>query len=210
MISHAGWIESHGGLPISAGDTSFIKERAIDRMKPFLHWMIACIVLVIIVAGCTQPSSPPATPPPATQPAVSPFPTVAPGTDAALRGTWYLKAMTGPGGSSPVQTISPQIDATFTDQGVVSGFSGCNHYSGPYTLTGEVLQGGWGIGVGPVVSTLMYCTDTSDIEARYLTHLQNAASYSITGYTLTLTDNVGSALVFQRTPYGPTAVPRGL
>lgn len=195
---------------ICTGDTSFIKEHAIARMKLFLHWMIACIVLAIVVAGCTQLSSPPATPLPPTEPSVTPFPTVTPRTDAALLGTWYLKAMTGPGGSSPVQTISPQMDATFTEQGVVSGFSGCNHYSGQYTLTGEVLDGGWGIRLGPVVSTLMYCTGTSDIEARYLNHLQNAASYSITGDTLTMTDNIGSALVFQRTAYGPTAVPRGL
>ncbi|HOT03400.1 MAG TPA: META domain-containing protein [Methanolinea sp.] len=179
-------------------------------MKLILHWMIACILLAIVASGCTEMSSPRATPPPSTEQVVTPFPTPTPRTDGALLGTWYLKAMTGPGGSSPVQTISPQMDATFTGQGVVSGFAGCNHYSGQYTLTGEVLQGGLGIGVGPVVATLMYCTETSDIEARYLNHLQNAASYSITGDTLTLTDNAGSALVFQRTAYGPTAVPRGL
>lgn len=197
-------------MPGCAGDTSFINEHAIARMKLFLPSIIACIVLAIVVAGCAQPASPPANPPPATSPSVTLFPTIAPGTDAALLGTWYLKAMTGPGGSSPVQTISPQMDATFSEQGVVSGFSGCNHYSGQYTLTGEALNGGWGIKVGPVVSTLMYCTETTDIEARYLNHIQNAASYSITGDTLTMTDNIGSVLVFQRTEYGPTAVPRGL
>ena len=137
-------------------------------------------------------------------------PSATPLTDPALLGTWYLKAMTGPGGSSPVQTISPQMDATFSGQGDISGFAGCNHYSGQYILTGEALPNGWGISVGPVLSTLMYCAGTSDIEARFLSSLQNATSYSVTGDTLTITDHHGGALVFQRTAYGPTAVPRGL
>lgn len=175
-----------------------------------VYLLIACIIPAFIVAGCVQPATIPTTPVPTTGPVVTPLVTMASSNDPALLGTWYLKALTGPGGSSPVQSISWQIDATFTEQGDISGFAGCNHYSGNYTLTGEVLPDGRGITLGSVLSTKMYCTESSDLEARYLSTLQNARSYSITGDTLTITDRLGSALVFQRTWYGPTAVPKGL
>jgi heat shock protein HslJ len=130
--------------------------------------------------------------------------------DPELLGTWYIAAMTGPGGSSPVQIISVQMSAIFSDVGGLSGFAGCNNFNSQYILTGEVLPNGKGITVGPVISTLMYCAETSDLETRYLGILEKATSYSVSGNQLTLTDPLGSVLVFQRTSPGPTAVPRGL
>ncbi|OPX70615.1 MAG: META domain protein [Methanoregulaceae archaeon PtaB.Bin009] len=194
----------------STSDISFTVKHSYAYMNHFTYLVIACMALSIMVAGCVQPSTTPSIPVPTSVTPVTPLPSATPLTDPALLGTWYLKAMTGPGGSSPVQTISPQMDATFSGQGDISGFAGCNHYSGQYILTGEALPNGWGISVGPVLSTLMYCAGTSDIEARFLSSLQNATSYSVTGDTLTITDHHGGALVFQRTAYGPTAVPRGL
>jgi heat shock protein HslJ len=179
-------------------------------MKRMAISLFICAFIAILVAGCTAPTvAPPATTAPPTTPA-TPIPTTAPVTDPALAGRWYLKAVTGPGGSTPFQTIGVQITAIFTEQGDLSGFGGCNDYDAQYVLTGEVLPNGKGITIGPIVSTEKYCQDLSTTEASYLQILQNVTSYTVnTNQQLSLTDNSGRILLFSPTPYGVTAVPIG-
>lgn len=181
-------------------------------MKRIAIGLFICAFLAILVAGCTTtPVTPPVMTAPPTTPVSTPVPTTSPITDPALVGTWYLKAATGPGGSSPFQTMGVQITAIFTDQGGLSGFGGCNDYSAQYILTGQVLPNGKGITIGPIISTQKYCVDLSNKEASYLQILQNATSYTVnTNQQLSITDNSGSILLYTPTPYGPTAVPVGL
>lgn len=172
------------------------------------YLLAACITVAILAAGCTSTVPTVTTTVPTT--VITPVPTAGALSDPALLGTWYLAAMTKPGGQSPIQTMSVQMDAIFSENGGLSGFSGCNHFSGQYTLTGQMLPDGNGIQVGPLVSTLMYCKETSDLETQYLEIIQDASSYQITGSQLVITSELGSTLVFHRTPYGPTAVPKGV
>jgi heat shock protein HslJ len=180
-------------------------------MKIVVFCLFVCVCTGLLAAGCTAP---PATQPVTTGPPVTvmttPVPTTAPITDPALVGTWYLKAMTGPGGSNPIQTMNVQINAVFTAEGAVGGSGGCNNYNGGYTLTGQVLPSGKGITIGPLITTLMFCADTSDTEQTYLRILQSAVSYTVnTNGQLTITSNAGNLLVYEKTPYGPTSVPIG-
>lgn len=175
--------------------------------------LFTCVILAILAAGCiSQPTTPPVTtqPPATTLPVVTSPPATASLQDPALYGVWYLKEMTGTGGSNPVQTMDVPINIIFTDQNL-SGFGGCNDYGGSYSLTGQVLPDGKGISVGPLITTLKYCADTSPTETSYLQILSDAKSYTVNvNQQLSVTDSVGSILVYERTPYGPLSVPRGV
>jgi heat shock protein HslJ/chitodextrinase len=79
--------------------------------------------------------------------------------------------------------------------GTASGFGGCNSYNGPYTTT--LAEGPTnGINIGPVTSTGALCSDEINAqEQTYLSNLQSATQYTISGNTLTLTTTSGP-LVF--------------
>jgi heat shock protein HslJ len=80
----------------------------------------------------------------------------------------------------------------FSAQGQVSGNSGCNTYRGGYETNGDQLK------VGPLASTRMFCDKPAgvmDQEQQYLAALKNAATYEITGSTLTVRDAGGAMLV---------------
>jgi heat shock protein HslJ len=182
-------------------------------MKRIVFCLFVCVCIGVLAAGCTAPpvTQPVSTPIPPTTVVSTPVPTTAPVTDAALVGTWYLKAMTGPGGANPVQTMNVQITAVFTAQGAVGGSGGCNNYNGDYTLTGQVTPNGNGITIGPLITTLMYCADKSNTEQTYLQILQNAVAYTVnTNNQLTITSSAGNLLVYEKAPYGPTSVPIGV
>ena len=81
--------------------------------------------------------------------------------------------------TSPIAGTS--LTATFTAD-TVSGNSGCNTYTGPYTIDGTSLK------IGPLASTMMACASqaASDQEARFLTALQASTTFSQTGAVMTL------------------------
>jgi heat shock protein HslJ len=76
-----------------------------------------------------------------------------------------------------------QMDIQFGKDGTVSGNSGCNTYSGSYTVNGNQIQ------IGPLASTMMACEDPAglmDQEQQYLAALQTATTYQIEGNVLQL------------------------
>jgi heat shock protein HslJ len=84
------------------------------------------------------------------------------------------------------------VTLDFSAQGQVSGNSGCNTYSGAYKTNGDQLK------VGQLASTRMFCDKPAgvmDQEQQYLAALQNAATYEITGSTLTIRDAGGAMQV---------------
>jgi len=95
--------------------------------------------------------------------------------------SWVVQEMTIDGASvSPIELATPV--ANFVD-GTISGIAGCNNYSGPYTIDGGSIT------IGPLASTLKFCGETDgvmDQEVTYLTLLQSAESFSVSGDTLTL------------------------
>jgi len=82
-----------------------------------------------------------------------------------------------------------EMDIQFGDDGTVSGKSGCNTYSGSYTVNGNQIQ------IGPLASTMMACGDPAGImeqEQQYLAALQTAATYQIEGNVLELRTSEGA------------------
>jgi heat shock protein HslJ len=82
-----------------------------------------------------------------------------------------------------------QMDIQFAKDGTVSGSSGCNTYSGTYTVHGNQIQ------FGPLASTRMACGDPPGImeqETAYLAALESAATYQIEGDVLELRTSDGA------------------
>jgi heat shock protein HslJ len=68
---------------------------------------------------------------------------------------------------------------TFDKKGHVFGDSGCNRFTGGYTVKGDAIT------IGPLASTLMACDDKKmAAEATFLTRLQAAVSYTATAKVL--------------------------
>lgn len=190
-------------------------------MKQFIVPVVISVLLLVLMAGCTgtnQAETKEAAPvqPPETTTEIAPeIPaetTVPVGvqaqiSDPLLDGTWYLKLMSEQNGTALVQTLNPEITVIFEKTSNISGYSGCNQYSGEYTLNGRVGSGGKGIVIGHLAGTKKACIDHATTEATYLEILQAATWYLVnTNGELTLTDDAGNALVYQRTPYDETAV----
>jgi heat shock protein HslJ len=171
-------------------------------MKFLVVVLMICVAGLLLMAGCTTPTAP-ATPTPSPTTTATPMATVtapAPIIDPELVGSWTLGEMGTQGGMSVLNIFPAPITITFSDQGTLAGNGGCNNYQGSYSLTGESGPFGKQITVGPVISTLMYCVDTSNIETTYLQILSNVSAYGIDNNTrLSMRDPIGSTLVYQRT-----------
>lgn len=100
---------------------------------------------------------------------------------------WTLRLING--GSV---SITSRPDMTF-DGGRISGFSGCNRFSGGYTRQGNRLQ------ISQIVSTRMACTNPaqSRTETQFLSALRTISQMTQAGQTLILrAQDGGSTLVF--------------
>jgi heat shock protein HslJ len=101
---------------------------------------------------------------------------------AALGGTsWNLAEM---GGTADFAHIVPTIE--FGTDGTVSGFAGCNTFSGTFTTNGTTLT------MGPLASTEIGCQrPASAVEAEYLDALSSVKNWEIdTKGSLTLSGPV--------------------
>lgn len=68
-----------------------------------------------------------------------------------------------------------------------AGSSGCNRFSGPYTLDGNAVT------IGPLMSTLMACDEELMVQENgYLAAVQSTASFDIEGSSLRLFDAEGT------------------
>jgi heat shock protein HslJ len=102
---------------------------------------------------------------------------------------WVLTAYGNPEDPTPSE---PGIitTAVFGADGTLSGSTGCNRYTTPYTALDGTLS------VALPASTLMACASGMDQEYAFLTALQNVESYQITGGSLEITyqDGTGTLL----------------
>ena len=79
------------------------------------------------------------------------------------------------------KNLPENIHLSFDDtKNTVSGFAGCNRFSGNYSIDGKTLK------FGPIVSTKMYCKRFMDIENHVLKALENTNSYHLVNSKLTL------------------------
>jgi len=84
------------------------------------------------------------------------------------------------------------LTVRFSKEGRISGFSGCNTYTGQYDVTDDILS------VGPLASTRKACLSPAlqVQEQTYLLDLQAVRSFSVAGTQLILITQAGKRLVF--------------
>lgn len=134
-------------------------------MKPLHRRMAACLCLVAVVAACV----------------------VAPDVQTRLSGSWQVVAL---GGTALPATSEVTLD--FAAQ-AVSGMSGCNRYSGPYSGTGSNIT------FGPLALTRMACQPAKmDIELGFTRALGAATRYELADGMLRF--YVADSLVMQAGP----------
>jgi heat shock protein HslJ len=81
------------------------------------------------------------------------------------------------------------LTAEFGRDGTIAGKSGCNNYTGSYSVDGDKIK------IGPLASTMMACTDPEGVmeqETQYLAALQMAESYQVEGRVLELRRSDGT------------------
>jgi heat shock protein HslJ len=90
------------------------------------------------------------------------------------------------------------------ESGRVSGFSGCNTFSGPFTLNQNRLT------FGTLAGTMMACIEPEigRLESAFKTALADPLSYAIAGDRLTLTTDSGAVLTFEKE--APVALEGGM
>jgi copper homeostasis protein (lipoprotein) len=118
-----------------------------------------------------------------------------PGETCGARGTvselldtyWKLTRL----GSEPVVPVAgqrePHLVLRSEDQRV-SGFGGCNNFTGAYAIEGE------SIAFGHVGTTAMVCPETDDLEMKLMAALGDASTWRMTAHHLELYDRNGEML----------------
>jgi len=90
-------------------------------------------------------------------------------------------AIRGPVGDWRTATNGVRQTITFTDDGKVYGDSGCNRFTGGYTVHGDRIH------IGPLASTMMACEQKKmDAEQVFLTRVQAAVSFTASKKVLKL------------------------
>jgi len=154
-------------------------------MRAFATTILICgVILSVLIAGCT--TQPQTAQPTTTTPVSTTMPPVPP-----ITGTWTLiSGLAGAGTTSVLPGTT--ITASFSDGGTVSGSAGCNNYVAMYQVNKNNLK------VGKPATSKTSCGSPAGImdqEAIYLSNLQGAASYTISGDMLTISDQAGKTLL---------------
>ncbi len=119
-----------------------------------------------------------------------------------LLGRWQVNSFATPSGSVSVPIAGTSLEVTFGLLNV-SGFSGCNSFSGTYSTNGNVVR------IGGLASTRIACPqDVMDQELAFLTALQGVAFIDYQGSTVLLEDRNNRIQVALVQPQ-PEASPSG-
>jgi len=111
-------------------------------------------------------------------------------TQSPVIGTWDL--LTYNNGNNAMQSVmsGSNISAVFTPDGKIAGSSGCNEYSGLYSLRGTTL------GITQVKSTKMACEpDIMTQENQYLALLPKVSTYEMNGDQMVLYTMLGEKVL---------------
>ncbi|MEZ4716085.1 MAG: META domain-containing protein [Caldilineaceae bacterium] len=153
------------------------------------------ISALIVLAACGRNRTPEPTPTvapteaPTVAPTATPVPpptaTPIPAPTLGDGGTWTLQSLNG--ASVPAPNL---VTATFAENGLLTGISGCNNYSAGYSIDGDTIA------IEPPATTRKACSDARMmLEEEYLAALTAAATFSVDGATLTLFDGDSGAEV---------------
>lgn len=150
-------------------------------MKTRAILAVAALIGGLILAACAAPTSPaPAgdsAPPPVANP------------DRGLEGSsWTLTDLNG---APPAASGAPTLQ--FDVAGSAGGTTGCNQYTGGFTVDAAALS------FGQLASTKMACApELMQQEQQYLDILGRATGYTLAGATLTITADGGETLVYSQ------------
>jgi putative lipoprotein len=128
-------------------------------------------LLVLGLVACGTTPGPSSDAPSSAVPSSDTPSTAAPSAaSAGLVGTvWTVTSVKG---TFVDATKPPTMD--FASDGMLSGTTGCNTYSGPYTVDGSSLV------VGPLIMTLVGCAGpTGNVEALFAPAIQGATAWAI-------------------------------
>ncbi len=108
-----------------------------------------------------------------------------------LSGTnWQVQSYNNGRGAVTTPLQDSEMTAVFAPDGTISGSSGCNSFTGSYSVEGSSLS------IGSVTSTQQTCSDpVMEQEQAYLTALQASTKYSQTADRLTLRNDDGATQV---------------
>ncbi len=100
---------------------------------------------------------------------------------SALNGTkWMIQTLNG--SRVLIPEGGKEVFITFSNDGKAKGSSGCNTFNGNAEVSGSSMK------LGPMATTRMMCPEQMDTERDFLAALNNTASYSISGNTLSIMD----------------------
>jgi heat shock protein HslJ len=108
---------------------------------------------------------------------------------------WLLLQYNNGKGGLVSDLTSELITATFSEDGTVSGFSGCNNYSAGYVVDGDSIQ------FGPAMANMMACSEPQGVmeaEAAYLAALSTATTFELDAEELTLRNGEGTVALKYR------------
>lgn len=106
--------------------------------------------------------------------------------------TWKLVRMNGKAVNAADYSDKGMPTATFKD-GQLSGYGGCNSYSGTYTLKEDGA-----IKIGPVMSTKMFCNKGSEGETEYYQALDKVNTAKTEGNSLILLNGSTELLAYTK------------
>lgn len=152
----------------------------------------------MLPTAAAEPTAYPAPTIPPDASLVYPAPTIDPNAGAypvpsgTLAGAWSLLTY-GQGGTEEAVIDGSTIALTINADGTLGGSSGCNTYSGSYTVNNDALS------VSGLASTKMACAEAAlmDQEQAYLTALEGAERFVFEGDRLIIQYNgLQSSLIF--------------
>ncbi|HEY8550496.1 MAG TPA: META domain-containing protein [Vicinamibacterales bacterium] len=112
--------------------------------------------------------------------------------DGTVEGvTWRLTALTGH--SSDVLASAPRPVTVRFEKGRITGFSGCNRFTGSYTAEGDRIT------IGQLGGTMMACgPEAMALEQAVKEGLKGILRHGSSGDRLTLTSEAGTVLTFTK------------
>ncbi len=116
---------------------------------------------------------------------------------------WVLTEYTAQGSASVTALGEPPPTLIFGGNGMVSGYTICNSYNGPYSESGDQVT------FGPLVTTRRACTNPEFVaqEQFFLRVLDGATTVTRSGDTLTISAPAGLLLFGAADPGDVTDVP---
>lgn len=104
--------------------------------------------------------------------------------DCLANTTWELQMISKDGKQLAISEAVPTI--SFTEEGEINGFAGCNQYFGAYKYDEN------GITIVPTGSTKAFCQGVMELEDAFLRGLSEVKTYTLTNDKLELNCNTGS------------------